>query len=164
MRSRWQYYERGGREKQAERYQEKRAEIRPEQNRRAVLHRQEKRAYDREYRRRNREKVGAQQAAWRRRNPDRVAIYARAHDLVRRDHTLSRASAETRRWVQVLLADPCAYCDDLSKEIDHIVPVVGGGCTDWTNLAGACSSCNRTKHTKPILLHLLLRATYQSKL
>ena len=149
------YDKRGGREKQAERYQEKRGEIRQQQNQRAALCRQEKREYDREYRRRNLEKIDTRIAAWRQQNPDKMAVSQRARALVRRDHAFSRATTEMRQWVRVLLADPCAYCGGPSEEIDHIVPIVDGGRTHWTNLVGACGPCNRFKHTKP-LLHLLL--------
>lgn len=58
-------------------------------------------------------------------------------------------------WAAALLADPCAYCGGASDQIDHVVPVARGGDSTADNLAGACKSCNSSKHATPLLLFLL---------
>jgi 5-methylcytosine-specific restriction endonuclease McrA len=54
----------------------------------------------------------------------------------------------------VVVADPCSYCDQPSTGVDHIIALDGGGANHWSNLTGACSRCNSGKQTKPLLLFL----------
>jgi hypothetical protein len=42
---------------------------------------------------------------------------------------------------------PMAYSPDIF-EVEHILPLAGGGATELENLALACSSCNRYKGTR----------------
>jgi hypothetical protein len=42
----------------------------------------------------------------------------------------------------------CQYCGMGAAEVDHVIPLVRGGDNDPGNLAAACRSCNRRKHTK----------------
>lgn len=62
---------------------------------------------------------------------------------------------ETRKFIPVLLADPCAYCGAPSAEIEHIVPRARGGEDTWDNLTGACPTCNSRKSAKSLLNFLL---------
>lgn len=60
-------------------------------------------------------------------------------------------------YYHALKADPCAYCGEPAGSIDHIDPSSRGGTNEHDNLTGACSSCNSSKHRKPLLRHMLLR-------
>lgn len=48
----------------------------------------------------------------------------------------------------------CQYCNNTvtlnSMTFDHVVPVVRGGRTTWTNIVTACSKCNCRKGSKTI--------------
>lgn len=58
--------------------------------------------------------------------------------------------SKRQRW-QILERDgfACRYCGrkapDVTLEIDHMKPVVGGGCNCQSNLITACFDCNRGK-------------------
>lgn len=64
---------------------------------------------------------------------------------------------EAKEFIPILAADPCAYCGAPTESIDHIVPVAGGGTGEAMNLIGACSLCNCSKHSTPLLLFMLRR-------
>ncbi|MBV9922756.1 MAG: HNH endonuclease [Pseudonocardia sp.] len=69
-------------------------------------------------------------------------------------------NAEARAWVSVIVNDPCAYCGTpLGGTVDHIMALTRGGSDDWTNLTGACSSCNARKRTIPLLQFMLRRVS-----
>jgi hypothetical protein len=57
----------------------------------------------------------------------------------------------------IIKNDPCVYCGGPAGEVEHVTPVVLGGSPEWDNLAGACRSCNASKHATPLLLYLLAR-------
>jgi 5-methylcytosine-specific restriction endonuclease McrA len=57
-------------------------------------------------------------------------------------------------YIAALRRDPCAYCGKPVQHIDHIVPRVESGPDDWTNLTGACASCNSRKSTMSVLRFL----------
>ncbi len=45
----------------------------------------------------------------------------------------------------------CAYCEcELhgTYDVEHMTPLCRGGKNDWTNLAIACSPCNRAKGSR----------------
>jgi len=46
----------------------------------------------------------------------------------------------------------CQYCglEDDKLTIDHIVPKVKGGRTEWTNVVACCVDCNRKKRDKSL--------------
>lgn len=60
-------------------------------------------------------------------------------------------------YYHALKADPCAYCGEPAGSIDHIDPSSRGGTNEHDNLTGACTSCNSSKHSTPLLRHMLLR-------
>ena len=99
-------------------------------------------------------KPGAKAArgrAWREINPERD--YHR-----RRRTTVIGDIHEIEAWMRVLENDPCAYCGDPGGEIDHIVALARGGVHSTGNLAGACKSCNSSKHTTDLLRFMLRKA------
>jgi 5-methylcytosine-specific restriction endonuclease McrA len=55
----------------------------------------------------------------------------------------------------IVTHDPCAYCGEAATGADHIDAVSIGGENVWMNLTGACTKCNRTKHSKNLLTFLL---------
>ena len=65
-----------------------------------------------------------------------------------------RVPTETSEWKQVLRSDPCAYCGNASKEIDHIVPRSAGGWNTWQNTTGACTRCNLAKSSTGLLQYM----------
>lgn len=100
--------------------------------------------------RENPEQVRAEKREYHRRNPEVARLNAR-----RRKYRLGLATTETREWARTILADPCAYCGSPTEQIDHVVPISRGGDHDWTNLIGACESCNRHKHANSLLQFLM---------
>ncbi len=60
-----------------------------------------------------------------------------------------------RQYAVLLSGDPCAYCGGVADSIDHITPVVGGGNSEWDNLAPSCKPCNSSKGRKSLLRFLL---------
>lgn len=72
-------------------------------------------------------------------------------------------------WKDMLRGDPCAFCGTrmlpcpwtpTGASVDHIIP--GGSrrryVQRWSNLTGACQSCNRSKASKPLLLWMRQRS------
>jgi 5-methylcytosine-specific restriction endonuclease McrA len=51
------------------------------------------------------------------------------------------------QWMAVLAAygGLCAYCASPAAEMDHVIPLSRGGRHDISNIAPACTSCNRSK-------------------
>lgn len=137
-----------------------------------ALTKEEVRARDREYYRKNAEAKKARSRAayaanpelaqrrmtsWRKRNPQRVLAYQRAR-RARKNNTLPSGQHNGNRLYQLILAnDPCSYCGKSANSLDHIVPQALGGMHEWMNFTQACMSCNRAKSDTPLLLYLLER-------
>jgi 5-methylcytosine-specific restriction endonuclease McrA len=92
---------------------------------------------------------------WKDRNRDSVREAGRRTMRARR---LGR-DPDAVAYADVLLRDPCSYCGASTATVDHIDPVARGGRNEWTNLTGACLSCNSRKHTEPLLGFLLKELT-----
>jgi 5-methylcytosine-specific restriction endonuclease McrA len=60
-------------------------------------------------------------------------------------------------YAPALRRDPCSYCGEPSKTIDHIVPRRDGGEHGWENLAAACALCNSQKGPMSLLRFMLAR-------
>jgi 5-methylcytosine-specific restriction endonuclease McrA len=58
-------------------------------------------------------------------------------------------------FIQIVLNDPCAFCDSPAEHVDHIEPIAKGGSNRWENLAGLCASCNRHKSDRSLLTFML---------
>lgn len=149
----------------------------------AVLSVDERKAYDvaksAQFRARNRERYLAQNRGSQRRrkerDPEGVRAYERERSARRRvddpAYALKhgRASLAKRRarmqgagsepvpvdYMELLRHDPCAYCGAVCGALDHIVPLSAGGPHAADNLAAACTPCNSSKHTRPLLTYLL---------
>lgn len=83
-----------------------------------------------------------------------------AYDARRRR---SPRTADTKAYMALLRRDPCCFCGALPVErvqdVDHIVPLDGGGLDRWENMTAACASCNRGRRDRDLLTTLLRRAT-----
>lgn len=64
------------------------------------------------------------------------------------------ADSEAVAWARIVLGDPCSYCGAPPTGVDHVVPLSAGGDGHWANLTSACTSCNASKHARPLLRHL----------
>ncbi len=102
----------------------------------------------------NRESATRRQREWRQANIEHVRE-------VSRDRQRARAlgyDLEAVSYAEILRLDPCSYCGGAAGgTLDHIQPVANGGANNWTNLTGACPSCNSQKRTRPLLRFLLAR-------
>lgn len=131
----------------------------PQRHRAAYLERRDvqleaerqRRASDPEFRARSTQRF----REWMERNRQERRDYMNAYLRARR----AKQRAPTRETVEfrgALRSDQCSYCGSRHDiVIDHIVPIARDGENDWTNLTAACSSCNRRKSAKPLLLWLL---------
>lgn len=72
----------------------------------------------------------------------------------------SRLGTWRQDYLNVLRADPCAYCPArASGTVDHIVARARGGTSALSNLTGACERCNGVeKGDESLLLFLLDRS------
>ena len=58
---------------------------------------------------------------------------------------------------EMLLREPCSYCNGPSGSIDHIRAVSNGGGPFWDNQTPACQRCNGTKSNRGLLGWMVLR-------
>lgn len=129
--------------------------------------REEYNAYQRQYRKNNKEVVErarvaksasdkknrakryAYRRAWHKRNPEKYILYLRARRARRRGGGGSH-SIEDIRDIFRQQRGRCAYCRVLLRryQVDHIQPLVSGGSNDRVNLQLLCASCNKHKSYK----------------
>lgn len=124
------------------------------------------------YHKANAAKLIAKALANRQANPERIkaynAAYLKAHPETSRLHGLKRnaqkksnSTPEQMRLANIKIKTmlshrktDCAYCSIrfLTKEmhVDHIIPLVKGGCHSPENLTMACKSCNSSKNDKTL--------------
>lgn len=60
----------------------------------------------------------------------------------------------SKRWREIVRADPCAWCGGAGGYIDHIVPQSrcnAGRRKSWMNLTGTCAKCNVQRGDAPVL-------------
>ena len=60
----------------------------------------------------------------------------------------------SKRWREIVRADPCAWCGGAGGFVDHIVPQSRcnpGQRKSWMNLTGTCPECNRRRGDAPVL-------------
>jgi len=136
----------------------------------------QRRAYGREWIRRNPEKAREAMRRWRERHPEahraenaayyarhadrlalRMAEYHRANPAIVRakaqKHRALRLAAEgaftSREWTELVRGHGgrCAYCGEIAKlEPDHRVALSRGGSNRIENILPACHRCNARKH------------------
>jgi 5-methylcytosine-specific restriction endonuclease McrA len=135
-----------------------------------------RRAYGREWMRRNAEKARQAMRRWRQRHPAEHAAASRSYyerhkkelatyfATYRREHRDVRQAIDARRRARQLNADGtygtvewievlqrwnwrCAYCGATGPlQPDHRVPLARGGTNSIQNILPACGRCNRRKY------------------
>lgn len=106
--------------------------------------------YDRQYREDNAEIVRRKKAEYRRTHCEVVRA---SKDRYRSRHTVRLTQEDRALSVQYRKAirhDPCFYCGSRLKvmHVDHMQPLSRGGTDHWWNLVRACASCNLSKGAK----------------
>jgi len=91
---------------------------------------------------------------WKQKHPEKMREYGRIHNRKRRTWIEGNEGIHTTEDINQQYAKQqgkCYWCGIKVKkhfEIDHIVPISRGGSNDPSNLAIACSYCNRSKGDK----------------
>ena len=112
---------------------------------------------NRKWRSKNKEKAAGYTKQWAKKNPEKIRLYAR-------QKRLGRQNPLGVAYGGILMSDPCCFCGDRPVELDHITPRNKGGTDEWSNLTGACRSCNAMKRTDPVLVFLLRQAESRVKI
>lgn len=137
-------------------YQENREKKLADEKRRYAARREERAAYLRAYRQRPHVQAAKRERA-RRIREERPEIH---RDAGRRRYAKKKGVRQgdpqaMQEFDAILREAPCELCGSWEDiQIDHIEPVSKGGDNDWTNFAGLCASCNKSKGAKPLLLHM----------
>jgi 5-methylcytosine-specific restriction endonuclease McrA len=133
----------------------------------AAVNKERKAAYDKQRRDENPERHAATYRNWFLKNRERRYEYRRRRMQENEDFRLRVRHSSTQRrrnikytqaaldYVPVLRCDPCSYCGQPAESVDHIVPVIAGGSSDWDNLTAACRQCNSSKRERSLLAFLL---------
>ena len=127
---------------------------------------EDKAAYDREYRVKNRGKIKERRRAYRLKNAEVLASkkkewqttdayreYQRVYQSKRRS-TVRLRGEFTKTDIKDLYATQggrCYYCSvdvEGGYHIEHMTPLSRGGRNDVSNICLACAPCNMRKHTK----------------
>lgn len=112
-----------------------------------AVHPEQHRAARNEWDRRNRERADARKARYQARHPE-IRIAARER---RRGRQLNAAGSFTASEFRALVVEQggrCAYCgEERPLGPDHRTPLARGGSNDIKNILPACPGCNRRKHT-----------------
>ena len=112
---------------------------------------------------------------WRLKNPDKVRAinrkWAKNQDPAKRakwnsynrerrkNQEVLPMDDESVEFASIVRNDPCSYCHSYENPtLEHVIPIELGGDSHWTNLAGACHSCNSSKNDTPLLQYLLREA------
>ena len=70
-------------------------------------------------------------------------------------HDCGKRKQAPRTFRSVIRRDPCSFCGGPGGTIDHVVARANGGPDVWSNLTGACTSCNASKATDSLITYLL---------
>lgn len=126
---------------------------------------EDERAYHRNYYRNSSDEYKAQQKVnrrkWEEENREYIKQYRNAYAKANREKvrrargTKMLPNQQTIEYEKIIKLDICSYCDNQAATSDHIVALHNKGEGDWTNLTGACQSCNSKKGTLSLLEFLL---------
>ena len=132
----------------------------------------DRKAYDKKYTEKNKEKRRATSKKWavenpekhkanlkkhRNNNPDYQLNYQRANRDKMADNASRRRAQKkgngvftiTKKFMRNLYNSPCLFCGASEEiEADHLVPIVKGGRHSEGNLQPLCKSCNNEKRAK----------------
>lgn len=112
-----------------------------------AAHRGQDRANKRDYYARNRERSKAAVAAYRLANPEIVRV---VHRLRRARKSAAPGTYTTAQWLELvgLYGGCCGYCGIAGTlEPDHRIPLARGGSNWIENIIPCCRSCNTRKRT-----------------
>lgn len=116
--------------------------------------------YLKKYREDNKETIAYKSKLRRNRNIEAARRRAREFqkknpELFRKHSAKRRATLNTvdvrivtQKDLLKMLSKSCAYCNEPSEHIDHIIPLSRGGRHSIGNLTGACKPCNLSKGSK----------------
>jgi 5-methylcytosine-specific restriction enzyme A len=87
---------------------------------------------------------------------------------IKKQKEIARELRQTQWWKQKLASGLCYYCESkFSKEdltMDHVVPMVRGGCSTKSNIVVCCKECNnQKKYFTPAELELKKLSTPKSE-
>lgn len=115
-----------------------------------------RKAWEAEYRAKNRERLNESSRRWKERNPDHSAVYYQEHRAeavqkkLRRQARIEHQAKYSTKMVRERFAtfgNCCAYCGkDGRLTLDHFVPISKGGPDALGNIIPACSACNGSKY------------------
>lgn len=117
-----------------------------------------RRAGDAAWQSANVERVRATRRKWARNQAPEKRQRWNEYNRRRRAGLKATRDSDTTAYVALVRRDPCAYCNGAGGTVDHIVPLALAGDDHWMNYAGACLSCNASKHDRPLLIFMLARA------
>lgn len=104
--------------------------------------------------RNNPENMYARSARWRKKHPETCRIICR-------NRQARKVNAPGNGWTMAEEAQlkkdygyRCAYCATKTEkpEMDHVIPLAGGGSHNIDNIVPACKSCNSSKRDRPLLV------------
>lgn len=103
----------------------------------------------------NKDKFAEARDRWRAENPERFAVQVRTYTSNRRarKRAASTFRVTPRDWDRLVsrYQGRCAYCDTGGQmTMDHVIPIARGGGHRIGNLVPACETCNKSKG--PLLL------------
>lgn len=112
------------------------------------------------WRAKNPEKVRAINRRWaKNQDPAKRAKWNSYNRERRKNKEAMPMDVESVEFASIVRNDPCSYCHSYeSPTLEHVIPIELGGDSHWTNLAGACHSCNSSKNDTPLLQYLLREA------
>lgn len=105
-------------------------------------------ASNKRYYEKNRKQFAEMAKIWRAKNPEKVTEFKAAH-RARKKAAPTYFITNKEKWK--LRNDPCFYCGQPAKHLDHIIPLSRGGNHSIGNLAPACVRCNTSKNDKTIM-------------
>lgn len=111
----------------------------------------EKKAYDCDYRDKNKDRLKEVSAAWAKKNPEKVRVSKQNYKAKRRNiERRGDSTKDVAEWLKAQ-AKVCYWCDKQCAEnyhIDHYEPLAKGGAHMISNMVVSCAQCNMRKKTK----------------
>lgn len=113
---------------------------------------------DKKWAQENPDKIRLASKRYRQNNPDKARQtalrYARKNPEVKLQISHKRRAAlrgsaiyrVTAKDVKTIMRNPCVYCGQLAKHLDHVIPIARGGQHRIGNLVASCARCNQSKN------------------
>lgn len=94
-------------------------------------------------------------AAWAKNNRPYLNLLGQKRRARLRDNHSPGVSEAQWEAIWDWFGGKCAYCLGPAREIEHLIPISGGGRDEPSNVVPACKRCNTSKGKKPLLQWLL---------